>query len=99
MKLLLKSSHTPIKIEESKQAFVANLGLGFSILVDNGDQVRTTFVVKKALFGQEMNNARKPGRGDYWTCLKIVCSNTYSRDLSTDNMLLFDLSSTKRFET
>lgn len=36
---------------ESKQAFAKELGLGFSILADEGDEVRTSFKVPKAAFG------------------------------------------------
>ncbi len=36
---------------ESKQAFAAELGLDFSILADEGDEVRTSFKVPKAAFG------------------------------------------------
>merc|ERR1712087_684759 len=36
---------------ESKQAFAADLGLDFSILADEGDEVRKAFNVPKAAFG------------------------------------------------
>jgi len=55
----------------SKQAFAADLGLTFSILADEGDQVRSAFDVPKALLGF------LPGRVTYVLDKNGVCIKVY----------------------
>jgi len=55
----------------SKQAFAKDLGLGFSILADEGDEVRKAFQVPKAAFGL------LPGRVTYVLDKKGVCTKVY----------------------
>ena len=57
---------------ESKQAFAADLGLGFSILADEGDEVRKSFGVPKAAFGF------LPGRVTYVLDKNGVCVSSYN---------------------
>eukprot|EP00586_Coscinodiscus_wailesii_P007186 CAMPEP_0172480818 /NCGR_PEP_ID=MMETSP1066-20121228/6268_1 /TAXON_ID=671091 /ORGANISM="Coscinodiscus wailesii, Strain CCMP2513" /LENGTH=197 /DNA_ID=CAMNT_0013242515 /DNA_START=359 /DNA_END=952 /DNA_ORIENTATION=+ len=56
---------------ESKQAFAKELGLGFSILADDGDEVRSAFKVPKAAFGF------LPGRVTYVLDKNGVCVSVY----------------------
>merc|ERR1712228_189229 len=56
---------------ESKQAFAADLGLDFSILADEGDEVRKAFGVPKAAFGLF------PGRVTYVLDKNGVCTTVY----------------------
>ena len=57
---------------ESKQAFAKDLGLGFSILADEGDAVRTDFGVPKAAFGF------LPGRVTYVLDKTGECVSVYN---------------------
>ena len=57
---------------ESKQAFAAELGLDFSILADEGDEVRKAFNVPKAAFGLF------PGRVTYVLDKDGVCVKVYN---------------------
>lgn len=56
---------------ESKQKFAAELGLDFSILADEGDEVRKAFEVPKAAFGF------LPGRVTYVLDKNGVCTSVY----------------------
>ena len=56
---------------ESKQKFAAELGLDFSILADEGDEVRKAFKVPKAAFGFI------PGRVTYVLDKNGVCTSVY----------------------
>ena len=56
---------------ESKQKFAQELGLDFSILADEGDAVRNSFKVPKALFGA------LPGRVTYVLDKNGVCTSVY----------------------
>ena len=56
---------------ESKQKFAAELGLDFSILADEGDEVRKAFKVPKAAFGF------LPGRVTYVLDKNGVCTSVY----------------------
>ena len=56
---------------ESKQKFASELGLDFSILADEGDAVRKSFQVPKALFGA------LPGRVTYVLDKDGVCTSVY----------------------
>ena len=56
---------------ESKQKFAAELGLDFSILADEGDEVRKSFAVPKAAFGF------LPGRVTYVLDKDGVCRSVY----------------------
>eukprot|EP00979_Chaetoceros_neogracilis_P010977 scaffold2630_cov195-Chaetoceros_neogracile.AAC.9 len=56
---------------ESKQAFAKDLGLTFSILADEGDAVRTSFGVPKALLFL-------PGRVTYVLDKSGTCTSVYS---------------------
>ncbi|KAL3789592.1 hypothetical protein ACHAWO_009155 [Cyclotella atomus] len=56
---------------ESKQKFAKELGLDFSILADEGDAVRNSFKVPKALFGA------LPGRVTYVLDKDGVCQLAY----------------------
>lgn len=56
---------------ESKQKFASELGLDFSILADEGDEVRTAFGVPKAAFGF------LPGRVTYVLDMNGVCTSVY----------------------
>lgn len=56
---------------ESKQKFAAELGLDFSILADEGDEVRKSFGVPKAAFGF------LPGRVTYVLDKDGVCTSVY----------------------
>ena len=57
---------------ESKQAFAQELGLDFSILADEGDEVRTSFKVPKAALGF------LPGRVTYVLDKDGTCVFTYN---------------------
>merc|ERR1712127_735029 len=57
---------------ESKQKFAAELGLDFSILADEGDEVRKAFGVPKAAFGF------LPGRVTYVLDKDGVCTSVYN---------------------
>ena len=61
----------PLKGAESKQKFAQELGLDFSILADEGDAVRKSFNVPKALFGAF------PGRVTYILDKDGVCTSAY----------------------
>jgi peroxiredoxin Q/BCP len=56
---------------DSKQKFAKELGLDFSILADEGDKVRTSFKVPKALFGAF------PGRVTYVLDKDGKCTSVY----------------------
>ena len=56
---------------ESKQKFATELGLDFSILADEGDEVRKAFKVPKAAFGF------LPGRVTYVLDKNGVCTSVY----------------------
>ena len=56
---------------ESKQKFADELGLDFSILADEGDEVRKAFKVPKAAFGF------LPGRVTYVLDKNGVCTSVY----------------------
>ncbi|KAL9185482.1 hypothetical protein ACHAXT_003259 [Thalassiosira profunda] len=56
---------------ESKQKFASELGLDFSILADEGDEVRKAFGVPKAAFGF------LPGRVTYVLRADGVCESVY----------------------
>lgn len=56
---------------ESKQAFAKELGLDFSILADEGDEIRKAFGVPKALLGL------LPGRVTYVLDKNGVCISSY----------------------
>mmetsp|Transcript_9610 Transcript_9610/g.19511 ORF Transcript_9610/g.19511 Transcript_9610/m.19511 type:complete len:196 (-) Transcript_9610:40-627(-) len=56
---------------ESKQAFASELGLDFSILADEKDEVRKAFKVPKAAFGLF------PGRVTYVLDKNGVCTSVY----------------------
>lgn len=56
---------------DSKQKFAQELGLGFSILADEGDEVRKSFAVPKAVFGLF------PGRVTYVLDKSGVCVSVY----------------------
>lgn len=56
---------------ESKQKFAEELGLSFSILADEGDEVRKSFGVPKAAFGF------LPGRVTYVLDKEGVCQSVY----------------------